>query len=132
MQRRTAAGIASSLLLTGTVLLLAWMIARQPGKHLNLENFTQIRPGMTQAEVERLLGGPPGNYGRYSEKGSERTLEGYRAPPGSVEKLWYNDAHRFEIYFAQEGRVVGLHKRGGYQQFSAPSWLERLRSWLGW
>jgi hypothetical protein len=125
MQHRTVAWIAGSLLLTGTVLLLAWTIALSARKHLNVEGFSQIRPGMTQAEVERLLGGPPGNYGRYSASRSIMTLEGYTGPPGSVEKVWCNDAHRFEIYFDQQDRVVGLHKRAGYQQ---TSWLA---SWLG-
>jgi hypothetical protein len=127
-RRRTVAWIAGSLLLAGIVLLLAWIAALQ-ARHLNVENFSEIRPGMTQAEVERLLGGPPGNYGRYSQ--CIMTLEGYIAPPGSVEKRWRDDAHCFEIYFDQEDRVVGLHKRAGYGQHPG-NWLEHLCSRVGW
>ena len=128
MRRRTIAWIAGSLLLAGVILSFVWLRASQ---RLNVENFSQIQQGMTQAEVEKLLGGPPGNYGRYSEKSGFMTLEGYFAPAGSVEKVWCNDKHRFEVYFDQDGQVVGQHKRAGYEQGSAPSWLERLRAWLG-
>jgi hypothetical protein len=127
MRRRTVAWIAGSLLLAG-FLSFVWL---HVGKRLNVESFSQIQFGMTQSEVEKLLGGPPGNYGRYSEKSGFMTLEGYFAPASAVEKVWCDDAHRFEVYFDPEGRVVGLHKRAGYEQGSAPSWLERLRAWLG-
>lgn len=127
MRRRTVAWIAGLLILIGVVLSFAWPRA---GKRLNVESFSRIQPGMTLADVERLFGGPPGNYGRYSEKSGVMTAEGYNWPPGSAEKVWYDDSHRFEIYFDQEGRVVGLHKRAHYQQTNL-SWLDRLRSWLG-
>jgi hypothetical protein len=34
-------------------------------RQLNRDGFDQIQLGMSQAEVEALLGGPPGDYGRY-------------------------------------------------------------------
>ena len=128
MRRRKLAWIGGLLCLIAAGLLFAWL---QMGGRLNVDGFSQIEPGMTQAEVEALLGGPPGNYGRYSGKFGEMTQEAYLAPPGSVEKIWCNDERRFEIYFDQEGRVVGKHKRAGYQQRFPRSWRE-VRAWVGW
>jgi len=128
MQGRRVVWIVRLLALAGTVLLLAWIVSRDAGRRLNREGFSQLRLGMTQAEVESLLGGPPGNYGRYDDRFAEMTMEGYERPPGSVERVWCDDAHRFEIYFDQEDQVVGLHRRARYQQMSQ---LDRLRSWLG-
>src|SRR5262249_9340588 len=106
MRRRTIALIAGSLVLAGIGLSLA---RSREEKRLYVENFSRIGNGMTQEEVEDLLGGSPGNYGRY--KTGMMTLEGVIAPPGSVEKIWCNDARRFEIYFDQDRRVVLKHER---------------------
>jgi hypothetical protein len=103
-------------------------------KSLNLEGFSQIRPFMTQAEVEALLGGPPGNYGRYSTGRRVMTMEAGPHPPGSVEKVWCDDKHCYEICFDPESRVVSLHQRARYQQLEPPpppNWLKKLRSRLG-
>jgi hypothetical protein len=117
--------------LTGALLMLVRLRPSPADKQLNVGGFFQIKVGMSLSEVEGLLGGPPGNYGRYAGGMSEMTLEGYLAPPGSVEKVWCDDANRFEIYFDQQMQVVGYHKRARYSQQPGPGWLERLRKWLG-
>ncbi len=80
----------------------------------------RIRVGMTQAEVEELLGGPPGNYGGFVwyvlQLGGWMSMEGYMRPPDSVERIWNDDDSRLEIYFNAEGRVTGHHERAKYQQ----------------
>jgi hypothetical protein len=109
--------------------------AAPPRQQLQTQNFPSVRAGMTQAEVERLLGGPPGNYGRYANGDGLMTLEGYIAPAGSVEKIWCDDAIRFEIYFDAQGRVVGQHKRASYQQTPREGpfadWWRMVRRQLG-
>jgi hypothetical protein len=131
MRRRFIGWAAVPVVLAGTALLLIRLAALPESKPLNVGGFYDVRVGMAQSEVEGLLGGPPGNYGRYAGGPAWMTLEGSPAPPGSVEKVWCDDAHRFEVYFDREGRVVGFHKRAGYSQRPGPSWLERLRAWLG-
>lgn len=127
MQGRKVAWIVSLLAVVGTVLLLARIVWRDAGRCLNREGFSQLALGMTQAQVESLLGGPPDNYGRYAS--GVMTMEGYIAPPGAVERIWCDDSNRFEIYFNAEGRVVGHHRRAGYSQ-SPPdglvAWLQRV------
>lgn len=95
---------------------------------LGAENFAHVEVGMSQAEVEELLGGPPGNYGRYDSRNAMMTMEGYIHPPGSFERVWCDDNNRFEIYFGVWGRVVGYHKRAGYQQTPPEGIFARL--WL--
>jgi hypothetical protein len=95
-------------------------------KRLAAENYSLIRLGMSQAEVEGLLGGPPGNYGRYAGGDGLMTAEGYMAPPGSVERIWCDDGNRLEIYFEAGGRVVGHHRRAGYSQTPGEGPLMRL------
>jgi hypothetical protein len=131
LRRRFFVSILVLVVLTGAALLLVRLLAPPADKQLNVGGFFQIKVGMSLSEVERLLGGPPGNYGRYSEETGSMTLEGYLAPPGSGEKVWCNDENRFEIYFDQQKQVVGYHKRARYSQEPGPSWLERLRKWLG-
>jgi hypothetical protein len=125
------AGALGLLLLAGAgaALLLNPFQAR-----LNVEGFKHIRNGLTWAEVEELLGGPPGNYGRYAGGMSKMTMEGYLAPPGSIEQIWCDDTNRFEIYFDANDRVVGFHRRAGFLQEPPPArnWLDQLRIWLGW
>jgi hypothetical protein len=106
-----------------------------PRPPLQTQNFGSVRAGLTQAEVERLLGGPPGNYGRYANGRGMMTEEGYLAPPGSVEEIWCDDSNRFEIYFDAQGRVVGQHKRAGYRQeppeWPLAGWWRMVRRQLG-
>lgn len=81
------------MLLVGlTVAVVAvgvWSLGGSPtGPRLRVENYPEVRVGLSQAEVEELLGGPPGNYGRYVGE-SMVTCEGYLAPPSSVEQIWW-------------------------------------------
>src|SRR5262249_1372949 len=71
--------------------------ARHPfGPRRRVENSSRLRTGMPQKQVEALLGGQPGNYGRYDSTTGITTAEGYLIPPASVERFWYDDSNRFE------------------------------------
>lgn len=125
-RRRIVWGVA---LLAVAALLLFWQFGgRESDRRLAVENFPRVRAGMSQAEVEELLGGPPGNYGRFAGGETGMTLEGYISPAGAVERVWCDDANRFEIYFDAGGRVAGQHRRSGYWQAPpevALRWLRR-------
>jgi hypothetical protein len=96
-------------------------------KQLNRDRFDQIRLGMSQAEVEAILGGPPGDYGRYRWGTAMMTCEGSPQPPGSVEVAWFDDSSRFEVFFNRQGRVVGSHRRAGFERLP-PAWVRHLLS----
>lgn len=112
--------------------LLFWQV-HSVALHSTLipDNFPQVRLGMTQAEVETLLGGPPGNYGRHRNGLTMMTDEESIDPPGSLERVWCDDAHRFEIHFDAKGIVVGTHRRAGYWQSPPEDFLAWIRWTLG-
>jgi hypothetical protein len=58
--RRPFVKLAVVLLLAGAGALL--LTAHGPRPRLTAENYGRIRPGMTLAEVEAILGAPPGDY----------------------------------------------------------------------
>lgn len=114
-------------LLSGLTLALAMLlifIACRP--RLLVENYPSIRRGMTQAQVEELLGGPPGNYGWYHNKIVVQTAEGTIAT--GVKRVWCDDGNCFEIYFDSQGNVVAHHKRGMYRQMPKNKLVARLVS----
>jgi hypothetical protein len=118
------------VLLAMVIAVVLWQFSGMaPRRRLAVENFAHVRMGMTLAEVEALLGGPPGNYGRFTDGMGFMTLEGYISPPGAVEQIWCDDANRYEIYFDADGRVVGHHRRAGYSQEPGDGvfgWLRRI------
>jgi hypothetical protein len=72
--------------------------------------FALIKAGMTQAEVEALVGGPPGNYGVCTTGFSSglASLEAARGPGACIEKCWWDDFHHFAVWFDSNNRVAGL------------------------
>jgi hypothetical protein len=115
MRRRALLWFAGVALIVGALLLtnrLLW----QPG--LTEANVRRIRPGMTLAEVEALLGGPaaeavemPADYPAYRWR-----------------RAWKDGDASLDVQFWPDGRVMAAAGRGRQQ----PGPLARLRSWLGW
>jgi hypothetical protein len=110
------------LLLVATGLLVILIPAAALRPRLQVANYPSIRPGMTAAQVEELLGGPPGDYGwwRFGST-SFMTMEGAVAPTGSREAVWFNDDHRIEVFFDGGDRVVAVQKRA--------RWIRRPWPW---
>jgi hypothetical protein len=89
---------------------------------LRHENFPDIEIGMSQSQVEALVGGPPGNYGTVYlvDKGEFTSLEGLFVPSDARLEVWSDDEARFEVYFDARGRVCLCHRRAS---FSRSGWL---------
>jgi hypothetical protein len=73
------------------------------GRKLNVENFDAIEFGMTQKQVERLLGGHPGHYG---VKWRPAILTDERFVVGRKE-AWTDDDTTLEVFFDKDSKVVG-------------------------
>lgn len=97
-----------------------------------VENYPLIQLGMTQAEVELLLGGPPGNYGVYANGFKSR--EEVAPPSGSVLRVGNDDRNMFELYFDFSDRLVLNHKRGRYEGGwpYADGWFTRQWRTIRW
>lgn len=82
---------------------------------------------MTRAEVEALLGGPPGDYG-FHQGGlvSEVKAEDWLADPSWTVLTWFNDEVKLEIAFDTHGKVASKIRQPAYQRTPPKS------SWRYW
>jgi len=94
---------------------------------INRAGYDRIKVGMTEAEVEAILGGPPGYYGKMLPPcgGSVHVF------PSVTVKNWDSDGPNIWVYFSPDGRVVD--KRISPENELRPSFLLRLLIRLnGW
>src|SRR5262249_58166477 len=100
-------------------LLLTDRLLWAPG--LTQDNVRRLRPGMTLAEVETLLGGPA--TWEMDMRPDDPTEErGYRWL-----RRWKAEGAAVDVQFFEDGRVMAVAGRGRPQ----PGPLARLRSLLG-
>jgi hypothetical protein len=107
------------LVLVVLAFLLTDALLWAPG--LTEANVRRIKPGMTLAEVEALLGSPPWHSEDFAEYGVNRL--GYR-----WSRLWKAEGAWAEVSFGADGRVRAAVGR----ELPRPGPLDRLRAWLGW
>jgi hypothetical protein len=90
------------------------------------EGFDRIKEGMTLSEVESLLGAPPGDYclQRCEMLAGSRTKR--PAPVHLRELVWFDECHRFEIYFDADDRVVATNERQQWRRPPPPNWLDHV------
>jgi hypothetical protein len=131
------------LQLLGTILLISISLTGirywwNPGKgpRLRVENYPQVKVGMSLAEVEDLLGGPAGHYGRVRSGSISTVRETTQQLPEALERAWCDDWHCLEIAFDGQDRVVRHTRRFGPDAPVSPEGTAtRLwgsaRRWLG-
>jgi hypothetical protein len=134
MRKRTR--VLVLILLTAAVGLLAcagWWWLTTPRHRIGLNSCSQIRQGMTQEEVEAILGVPPGNYATREELRLMGGLQMGRPANGEHGHYaeWASDELVIWVYFGPDGaaQLVGITDIGGRPPESL---LERMRRWLGW
>lgn len=107
-------------------LLVAVLLYRYSGaRGFTRQDFLAIREGMTLAEIEKVLGCPPGNYT------TGRTVDDWSALPSGREDfgtlrwhfskvaLWQSDTGRISIAFDANGKA--------FSGFFLP--MPRIRFW---
>jgi hypothetical protein len=100
--------------------------------HVHWEAFKQLKRGMSNDEVEAILGGPEGDYRTrndiyyvFSAPGAhakDNNGDIYR-PPGSIKREWLSDEYAIELWYGPDG-TVNEARGGGAERI--PSWLEQL------
>ncbi len=116
--------------------IMAWLLWPRPTA-INRENAAKIQEGMTLAEVEAILGGPPRDDGVgllafQRADGTEGTMprsefnDSLNLPD---EKHWLSDEVLIGITLDQAGRVAGVTVEP--VQLASEGPLDRLRRWLG-
>jgi hypothetical protein len=69
------------------------------------ERVRRVVPGMTEAEVDAVMGAPAGNYSKYAVRWRPDRLN----DPDFWPKKWYWDDAVVEVRFGVDGRVKGKH-----------------------
>jgi virginiamycin B lyase len=103
-----------------SVVVLVWVGLFAPGAMFNrptlhTERFERIHYGLAVAQVEQLLGGPPGNYGRYSAYRASMRAEGFPGPSGSELLVWSDDDSEIEVA-VRDDHVLAAHERARYER----------------
>ena|SRR5262245_39640812 len=98
-----------------------------PQHRITEANFQQISVGMTQSEVEAILGSPPGDYKTTNFPRPKMWQNPDLLPPGWRCETWYADPISVAVYFDRDGRVFVMM---GCNASSGPSWLCLVRDWL--
>jgi hypothetical protein len=111
---------------------LSFVLLRGPAG-LDERRFAALRPGMTRPQVYTLLGGRPGDYGRYADGeidwGDGSVLQTFAAPTAGTTypECWQDDRHLFNIFFDDQGRVVAVSRATSFRRRPRNVVLELLR-----
>ena len=99
---------------------LYWLTAARPG--VTAANVAALRAGMSQAQIEAALGGPPRST---APGGRDWSTLLYESPTPHRRELWGGDGGAALLHFDDAGRVVSV------RWFPAPdTFLDRARRWL--
>jgi hypothetical protein len=112
--------------------LLAWTVLRppSPAERINSEVYERIEEGMTPAEVEALIGLPPGDY--RVDPASPRHRAEFLPKKGVAILEWEADDCNIQVRVDESsGRVIGKIF-GEPLSSSAHNFWKRLRGWAGW
>jgi hypothetical protein len=101
-----------------------WLLWPRTG--ITPENAAKIRPGMTMAEVETLLGGPAGDYRTCDDRGLHGTVECFGE---GQEQVWEGDEGSVHVWFDAAGVV--LVSDFIYSQFGRATVFDKFRRWFG-
>jgi hypothetical protein len=113
-------------LLLAAMTLAFWPLS--PG--ITRANCERIQEGMTLAEVESILGGPPRSD--VPNNPDVRTFIGLNlalasGPGGPEVKMWFGGSLGIAVTFDANQRVTRKERF----QLPEPGFLDRLRDWLG-
>jgi hypothetical protein len=104
--------------------LLHWWASQVPS---TWDAFAAIREGMTQTEVEALLGGPAGNRSTQQPEFciSMTEEEDHAFRYQLVTKEWINDDALIWVGFDEDGRVARKFCTANWRE--RPGWLASVR-----
>ena len=130
MRRRLLVFAVLVIALVAVVAAGYWAIA--PAQRLGRAGYERVQLGMTEAEVEDVLGAPPGSHldlpeGQtvsYVHAGAES--KGARDGPKGLS--WVSNTGHIGVTFGADGRVTGVAFTP--LRRNNPTWLDRVREWL--
>ena len=118
--------LAVAIASVGLMALAGWRVF-WPAHRISFDNILKIRNGMTLAEVETILGAPPGNYSTTGRMPPAVGPDAYHPTPHY--ESWVADEASVTFWFDEEGRVV---MEASCSSARGASLLDYIRVWLGW
>jgi hypothetical protein len=128
--KRFAVGLVLITVLM-TLVATAWLVTflnAAPHDPINRESVSKIRIGMVESEVETVLGGPPGNYGRGENPRLE--INDLSMFPEGVTKEWLGEEYGIAVRFLA-GKVIAKTS-GPVNRLPSVSWIDHVREYFGW
>lgn len=127
--RRRLGWCGLALLLLAIPVGLILLLARATEPRVTRAKLELVREGMTRAEVEALIGVPPGDYASGTVFSDCKFVE-RPEKPWAYSAEWTCDDGLLFVYFDENDRVVWAVTYNGWVSHE-PTLFEKLRSWLG-
>src|SRR5947209_4827990 len=104
--RKVSLALACIVLAAGVVALIVWT-GTGPAPRIDLETRNRVKPGMTLAEVEALIGAPPGDYASWTlAPWMRRYVRNYET--GGERHTWIGNDHSMVVTVDENGAVRGV------------------------
>jgi outer membrane protein assembly factor BamE (lipoprotein component of BamABCDE complex) len=116
--------LAAAVATTGGVALVT-LLPRYTGSGITEANYRRIMTGMTEAEVETVLGCPPGNY----TDGRALCLRAYTSFPGLGEREWVGLRGTVVAWFRVEDRRLVSAEFRETLLWPQPGWWDRAKAY---
>jgi hypothetical protein len=97
------------------------------GQAIDEEHFDSIRGGMSQAEVEAILGGAPGDFTTQPMRFDDLARKTGTRPGGRWER-WAGNHGQIQVWFDEDGETHVRCFTAGAP--AAAGWLVQARYWL--
>jgi hypothetical protein len=130
--RWVIAGLGLAVFLLFGLISLVFLVPMpvpKPLVRVNQAQFQRIAEGMTEAEVEDLLGGPPGDYTWGRTYVICDSMASYAMFDGEEVEEWRSDDAIIRVYFGPEGTMV-RKKSEDFLWMPPPTIAERVKDWV--
>jgi hypothetical protein len=123
------------LFVIGTLIAVTVFIyTDRPRPRINRESWDEIRnrieAGLTLAEVEAIIGTPPGDYSSWTLAPGLRRNVGLNRSDCFAQHLWIGDDSSIHVFVDESGKVQTTH----LWEYAEPgdTVIDRLRLWAVW
>jgi hypothetical protein len=126
----TCSGVAFAAFLAG-IGMYANMRSTRPAVLASEADYYRIEEGMTQDEVEAILGGPPGDYRSQTFHEVNFLAGSLGMPPAGRMEEWLGNEGKILVVFDDKNRVAWKGHPNMTIPVEPPTLLDRVRTKLG-